>query len=165
MSKNASEIQTKIVIRKAEEDDLPFFEKLYIETRRDEFAILDWDDNQIEMLLKMQFNAQTQSYRMQFPDMENFVIEADGNAVGRLMTNGEIRLIDIAVLPESRNLGIGSFVLNHLLEQANGKQKHIFLQVLKTNVAAFRLYERFGFQTIGEDDLYLLMRRNSSATN
>lgn len=165
MSKNVSKNQTKITIRKAENDDVPFFEKLYIATRRDEFASLGWDENQLEMLLKMQFNAQTQGYRMQFPDLENFVIEADGKAVGRLITNREVRLIDIAVLPESRNLGIGSFVLNHLIEQAEDEKKAVILQVLKTNVAAFRLYQRFGFQTIGEDDLYLTMRRSSSAAN
>lgn len=166
MNRNASASDLKIVIRDAQDDDLPFFEKLYFETRKDEFAPLGWDAPQLEVLLKMQFNAQNQGYRMQFPDALFFLIEAGNKAVGRLITTGEIRLVDIAVLPDARNQGIGSFVLNELLKEADEKEKSIFLQVLKTNVAAFRLYERFGFEVTGEDDLYLSMeRKNLSAEN
>jgi ribosomal protein S18 acetylase RimI-like enzyme len=163
MDKNDSANQSKIVIRDGVSEDTPFLEKLYFETRKDEFAQLGWDAPQIEALLKMQFMTQTQSYRMQFPDARNFVIEADGEAVGRLITTDEIRLVDIAVLPEFRNRGIGSFVLRRLLEEAEDKKKPVDLQVLKTNSPAIRLYERFGFEKTGEDQLYLMMRRQDSS--
>ena len=148
----------RIVIRKAGSDDAAFFRGLYVEVRRDEFAILGWNENQIQMLLEMQFDAQTQGYGEQFPGLRKFVIEANGAAVGRLLLTDKIRLVDIAVLPAARNLGIGSFVLNRLLEKADGESKDVFLQVVKTNNAARRLYERCGFETAGEDDLYLMMR-------
>lgn len=163
MSENIPANQSKIVIRESVSADTPFFEKLYFETRKNEFAQLGWDAPQLEALLKMQFNTQTQGYRMQFPDARDFVIEADNEAVGRLITTNEIRLVDIAVLPDSRNRGIGSFVLGRLLEDAEIREKTIYLQVLKTNIAAIRLYERFGFEETGESDLYLLMQwRNST---
>lgn len=166
MNQNTSTNDLKIVIRKAQNEDMPFFEKLYFETRKDEFALLGWAAVTLENLLKMQFNVQNQGYRMQFPDARFFLIEVNNAAVGRLITTDEIRLVDIALLPDSRNLGIGSFVLDGLLKQAEEKKKSVFLQVLKTNVSAFRLYKRFGFKVIGEDDLYLSMeRKNSSAEN
>ena len=160
MNKNVTVNQTKITLRDAVEQDTPFFEKLYFETRKDEFASLGWDDNQLEPLLKMQFNIQIQGYKMHYPDALTLVIETDGAAVGRMITTDEIVLVDIAVLPEWRKHGIGSFVLKRLLDDAEREKKPVYLQVLKSNIAAFRLYERLGFETTGEDDLYLLMRRN-----
>lgn len=160
MKKIFSGNQLQIVIREAGSDDPVFFEKLYLATRRNEFAGLGWNEDQIRMLLKMQFDAQTQGYRAQFPDLRKFVIEANETAVGRLLLTDEIRVVDIALMAASRNLGIGSFVLNCLLDKAVGENKDVFLQVLKTNDAARGLYERFKFETIGEDDLYLTMRRS-----
>lgn len=151
----------KIKIRAAGNDDAAFFEKLYVAVRRIEFAMLGWDEHQILPVLKMQFDAQTRGYRGQFPNLKEFVVETNGEAVGRLVLTDEMRLVDIAVSPARRNLGIGSFVLKHLLDKADGENKNIFLRVLKTNTEARRLYMRFGFQTTGEDDLYLMMRRHS----
>jgi ribosomal protein S18 acetylase RimI-like enzyme len=150
--------QSKIVIREPEETDTPFFERLYFETRRGEFAALGWDENQLKPFLKMQFDLQTQAYKMQFPGARISVIESGGEAVGRLVTTDEIRLVDIAVLPDVQNRGIGSFVLRRLLDEAQGKGKFVDLQVLKTNVPAIRLYERFGFEKTSESDLYLMMQ-------
>lgn len=152
--------ELKIVIRDAEAEDLVFLEKLYLETRKDEFSALGWDDDQLEMLLKMQFKIQTQAYKMQYPGARISVIETDGAAVGRMITTDEIILVDIAVLPEWQNHGIGSFVLKGLLSDADSQKKSVYLQVLKSNVPAFRLYERLGFEITGEDELNLMMRRN-----
>ena len=163
MDKNVTASQSKIVIRDGVSEDTPFLEKLYFETRRDEFAQLGWDENQLATFLKMQFMTQTQSYRMQFPDARNLIIEADGAAVGRLIETDDIRLVDIAVLPEFRNQGIGSFVLRRLLKEAKNKAKPVNLQVLKTNIPAIRLYERFGFEKTGESDLYQAMQWRDSS--
>lgn len=159
MSGTTDDKRLEIIVREAEGEDTTFFEKLYIAVRQEEFAVSGWSEHQRQMLLKMQFDAQTQGYRGQFPDLRTFVIEANGEPVGRLLLTDEIRLVDIAVLPKACNRGIGSFVLNYLLDKADSEKKDIFLQVLKTNAAARQLYERFGFEPIGGNDLYLMMRR------
>lgn len=161
MNKTIPANQSKIVIRAGVSEDTPFFEKLYFETRREEFAQLGWDEVQLAPFLKMQFDLQTRAYAMQFPKAETFTIESGGEKVGRLITNdeaGEIRLVDIAVLPESRGLGIGSFVMEKLQSEAAENGKSVTLQVLKTNLPAIRLYEKFNFAATGEDDLYLMMQ-------
>ena len=163
MNKTTAADQTQITIRNAEDKDKPFLEKLFLETRRDEFAALGWDENQLTMFLQMQFNMQTQSYKMQFPDAQISVIKAGGAAVGRMITTGEMRLVDIAVLPEFRNQGIGSFALERVLDEARNQKKTVDLQVLKTNSPAIRLYERFGFEKTGEDDMYLAMQWRDSS--
>lgn len=159
MNRRVPANQQAIIIREGVPADEPFFERLYFETRRDEFAPLGWDAEQLGGILKMQFEMQTRGYKMQFPDARISVIEAGGAAVGRLIATGEIRLVDIAVLPEDRRRGIGSFVLNHLLDEARKSGKTVTLQVLKTNAGAIRLYEKFGFEATRESDLYLTMRR------
>ncbi len=155
--------QSKIVIRDAGDGDISFFEELYFKTRRNEFIQINWDEIQLERFLRMQFNIQTQSYQMQFPEARISVIESGGTAVGRLITTNEIRLVDIAILPEARKHGFGSFVLNRLLDEARRKKKLVDLQVLKSNVAATCLYERFGFEKTGENELYFMMRWQKSS--
>ncbi len=160
MNQTISANQSKISIRESEASDTPFLEKLYLETRYSEFAQIGWDENRIRMLLKMQFDTQTQAYQMQFPDARTFVIEADGVAVGRLITgdnSNELRLIDIAILPASHGFGIGNFVMKKLQTEARKIGKSMILQVLKTNIPAIGLYEKFSFETVSEDDLYLTM--------
>ncbi len=160
VSENHS-VKDRISIREARADDTMFFEKLYFLTRRGEFAQIGWDDDQLTPFLKMQFDLQTRAYAMQYPKAETFTIESGGAKVGRLITNdeaGEIRLVDIAVLPESRGLGVGSFVIKKLQTEAAKIEKPVTLQVLKTNLPALRLYEKLGFAVNGENDLYLMMR-------
>ncbi len=150
-------------MRPATAEDEDFLYQLYCTAWEDELNAAVFPPEQREPFLRMQFNMQTQSYKMQFPDARISVIESGGAAVGRLITTGEIRLVDIAVLPESRNHGIGSFILNRLLDEARSKEKSVDLQVLKSNVAATRLYERFGFEKTGENELYFMMRWRKSS--
>jgi ribosomal protein S18 acetylase RimI-like enzyme len=64
-------------------------------------------------------------------------------------------LIDIALLPQYRNQGIGSTLLRELLADAARAGCAVSLKVENTNPAA-RLYERLGFQTVDEDGMYAL---------
>jgi len=50
----------KIIIEPVGADDREFIEKVYCSTRRDEFAILDWTDDQLQVFLKMQLAVHVQ---------------------------------------------------------------------------------------------------------
>ncbi len=62
----------------------------------------------------------------------------------------EMHLINIAVDPAYRRLGLGSFMMEYLLRTSleKGIQK-IFLDVRTSNVAARALYQKFGFEKVG----------------
>lgn len=153
-------MEQKVSLRPATKKDREFMEKVYVETRREEFAACGFDDLQINSILEMQFRMQTESYKMQFPDAENSVIQIDETRVGRLIvyrTAEEIRLVDIAVLPEFRRSGIGSFLIGNLQNEAKNEKKSMTLQVLQANEKAFKLYERFGFKVTGNDEIYTAM--------
>lgn len=65
-------------------------------------------------------------------------------------------LSQIQIHPDYQNLGIGKRLITHLLEQATKEGRDVGLNVLKTNPAR-RLYERSGFQIVGENELAFLM--------
>ena len=76
------------------------------------------------------------------------MIQRNGEAVGRLYVarqQNEIRIVDIALLPEHRNSGIGTTLLNELLVEADGANKRVCIHVERFN-PAMRLYERLGFR-------------------
>ncbi len=70
----------------------------------------------------------------------------------------EIRIVDITLLPPFRRLGIGSSLLQTLIEESVAEGKPLSIHVEKFN-PAMRLYERLGFRQIGEVGAYDLMQR------
>jgi ribosomal protein S18 acetylase RimI-like enzyme len=87
------------------------------------------------------------------------VIEVDGTPAGRLYVHRrerEIRLMDIALLPEFRGSGLGTALLSGLFAEAAAAGKTVTIHVEMYN-PALRLYERLGFKKIGEHGVYHLM--------
>ena len=65
---------------------------------------------------------------------------------------GETNACNICILPEMRRKGIGEFMLSKLIIMAGNS--NIALTVLKSNTAAIRLYEKYGFCILFEFDDY-----------
>ena len=87
------------------------------------------------------------------------IILQKGEPVGRLYVDrrkDEIRLIDIALLPELHGQGIGSWLLQDLMDEAKKVGKPIRIHVERFN-PALRLYERLGFTHIADQGVYYLM--------
>ncbi|MDQ7984037.1 ribosomal protein S18-alanine N-acetyltransferase [Pseudomonas sp. G34] len=62
----------------------------------------------------------------------------------------EAHLLNITVKPESQGRGLGLRLLEHLMARAAQlKAGECFLEVRSSNQAAYRLYERYGFNEIG----------------
>jgi GNAT superfamily N-acetyltransferase len=60
-----------------------------------------------------------------------------------------IHLDQLFLLPKYQNLGIGSYLLRALQQEARSQSLQLTLWVLRVN-PALRLYERLGFQVIQE---------------
>jgi ribosomal protein S18 acetylase RimI-like enzyme len=147
-----------ISLRPATAEDTPFLLKLFTSTH-DEFKMLITDETQLAALMSMQFNFQRQQYQDGFPDGEDKIILSNGQPIGRMFTSEgdqKITLVDIALLPENRNAGIGRKLLDDLLSAAGEKGKAVTLHVFKNNPAR-NLYERLGFRQISEDSMYYEM--------
>jgi len=147
-------------IRRAETADETFLEAVYADSRRDELAPFGWRREQEDAFFKMQFQMQSRAYQMQFPDADYYIVELSGEPVGRMIVQRgekEIRLVDVSLLAEFRNRGIGAFLLEQLKTEA-GSDRVLSLNVLKTNAGAKRLYERLGLVAVQESDLYFTMQ-------
>jgi ribosomal protein S18 acetylase RimI-like enzyme len=141
-------------------EDESFLAGVYASTRAEELAITGWSDEDKAIFCRRQFDAQSAHYRENYPGASLQVIERDGVSIGRLYVAHwarEIRIMDIALLPEHRGSGIGSKLLRGLQEEARSAGKSLTIHVERFN-PALRLYERLGFKTLEDKGVYLLMK-------
>src|SRR2546425_1790934 len=103
-----------ITLRQATPDDEPFLLEVYASTRAIEMELVPWTDEQKKAFVEMQFRAQDSYYREQFPNAEHKLMLLDEERVGRIIMfrdKSEIRILDITVLPQYRNAGIGTSLI------------------------------------------------------
>jgi ribosomal protein S18 acetylase RimI-like enzyme len=148
-----------ITLRPITPEDDSFLADLYASSRTEELAVTTWSDEEKSLFCRMQFNAQTAHYAENYPGASFQIIERDGVAAGRLYVARwakEIRIVDIALLPEHRGAGLGTQLLRELQEEASVAGKKLSIHVEQFNPAR-RLYERLGFQQVEEKGVYLLL--------
>ncbi len=156
-----SRIGRSVTLRPATDADEPFLTAVYFSTRTEELAPLPWSDEQKLAFLAQQHQAQHFHYHTYYDNADFLVIEIDGVPAGRLYLwrrPHQIQLVDIALLPEYRNGGIGTALVRDLVEEADRSGLPIELHV-EGNNPAMRLYERFGFQKQEEQGVYWRMLR------
>lgn len=141
-------------------DDEPFLRALYASTRERELSAVKWSEDQKAAFLTMQFDAQDSHYRTHYRDAQFDIIEIDGVAAGRLYvweTAGELRVVDIALMPQYRNQGIGGGLMRAILRRASESGRAVTIHVEADNPAR-HLYERLEFTPVEQRGPYLLMR-------
>ena len=151
---------TSVTLRPVRAGDDRFLRELYATTRERELSIVPWSEEQKAAFLTMQFDAQNQYYRTQYPDAHFDIVEIEGAPAGRLYvfaTTSELRVIDIALLPQFRNKGTGGGLMRALLKTAAETRRVVTIHVEVDNPAR-HLYERLGFVPVEQRGLYFLMR-------
>lgn len=146
-------------LRSAGPADADFLYAVYASTRADEMALVDWSDSQKETFLRMQFDAQHRFYVENYPGARFQIIQLGDDLVGRLYihrTEADIRIMDISLLPQFRNHGIGSALLSQILDTAQNNNLTVTIHVEQFNPAR-RLYERLGFSFVEANGIYHLM--------
>jgi len=146
-------------LRPVSESDDRFLRRVYASLREDELALVSWDEAQREAFLRQQFDAQDTHYREHYDGASFDVIEVEGEPAGRLYVarwEDEIRIMDIALLPEYRGAGSGTRLLRDLLDEGARTGKRVSIHVEKNN-PALRLYECLGFAAVADRGVYLLL--------
>ena len=152
--------ETGVTLREAEAGDDDFLFALYAGTRRDELTAWGMPEAQQEMFLRLQYRAQQQRYFAERERSRHDIILCDGMPVGRMIvvrSSDEIRLADIALLPEQRGSGIGSALIGELQAEARRACLPLRLHVARDNAGAARLYERLGFAVCGDTGSHFKM--------
>jgi ribosomal protein S18 acetylase RimI-like enzyme len=153
-----------LTLRKIDASDTSFLYQVYASTRIDEMLLSGWSKSQIDWFLEMQFNLQHTQWQQCYPDAAFDLILLDDTPVGRFYIDRretEIRIVDIAILPQFRGRGIGTFFLSEIINEGKGKGLPVSLHVEKNNPAR-SLYERMGFKLVEAGDVYdLLVVKNN----
>ncbi|MGA7672509.1 MAG: GNAT family N-acetyltransferase [Nitrolancea sp.] len=150
----------QVHLRAETDADEPFLFALYASTREPEMLLVDWSAEEKHAFLRMQFNAQRSHYLAHYDGASFSIVEVDGEPAGRLYLarwDSEIRIVDVVLLPSYRNRGIGAQLIEDVQAEARRSGKPVTIHVEKFNPAR-RLYERLGFQSVEDKDVYLLMR-------
>lgn len=153
-------------IQPEDPQDLTLLYQIYASTRIEELALVDWDDQQKAEFLQMQFLCQHRYYQHQFDQAEFLLLFQDALPIGRLYVDrrrDEMHIIDIALLPEFRNQGIGTAVLRSLQTEAAQRGVPLRIHVESVN-RALHWYQRLGFEPIEERGFYLLMEWSASSS-
>lgn len=150
------------MLRTAAPEDRELLCRIYAATRTDELAAVNWDDAAKESFVRMQFEAQHTYYTENYTGASFSVVLCNSEPCGRFYTvqwESEIRIMDIAILPEFRNRGIGTHLLNKIIAEGERLSLPVSIHVERLN-PALRLYDRLGFDCIEDKGVYLLLRRS-----
>jgi GNAT superfamily N-acetyltransferase len=143
-----------LTLRRVTNADEEFLLSVYASTRAEELAQAEWQEGQQDAFVKWQFDLQRREYDARFPDAEYNLILIDNNPAGRIWIGRDaeqIRLLDIALLPEFQNRGAGTLLVRRLIDESTRAGKPLRHMVFVLNNDAHRFYERLGFTII--DDL------------
>lgn len=146
----------QITLRPLTNEDMPFAARVYASTREPEMQLVDWSDEQKAAFLQMQFNAQISHYSIYYPNQVSEVIEVDGVAAGRLLTENRgdhFLLMDVSLLPEYRGQGVGTYIMEYLKQEATRLKLPLILRVEVFNPAR-NLYARLGFVRTRDIQVY-----------
>lgn len=148
-----------VSLRPAAAADEPFLRRVYASTRELELSVIPWSREERRRFVDGQFDRQDAYYREHYDGASFAVVEVNGEPAGRLYVarwDDEIRVIDVTLLPEHRGRGVGTQLLQELVEEGRRAGKRVTIHVEKPNPAR-RLYEGLGFAAVEDKGLYLLM--------
>jgi ribosomal protein S18 acetylase RimI-like enzyme len=155
-----------VTLRPVAPEDEEFLLRVYASTREDEMAQVPWSEEQKDAFVRQQSAAQRREYDAHYPGAEYDVILLDGEPAGRVWVgrdDEEIHLLDIALLREAQNRGVGAAVLRALIEESRATGKRLRHMVFVMNTDALRFYERLGFVAFEEIGPYLHMEWRGGA--
>ena len=148
-----------IATRSVKPEDQSFLLELYKSSRGDDLRGLGWDEQRISEFLDMQYEAQQNFYESDYRDAADELILLEEKPIGRMMIESrphEIRCVDLGLLPEYRERGLGTEIIQKLQEKARREKKPLRLQVIRFS-RAVNLFDRLGFVRTSETGTHFQM--------
>ena len=146
---------TSISLHLIQEEDLMVLSEIYGSTREKELQqVVGWNDEQKKAFVLQQFMAQHEYYQKNYTGAAFYVIQKNKIAIGRLYIHENfqekgVRIIDITILPNWQNKGVGSSILKDILAKASKLNRTVSIHVETFN-PAMKLYKNLDFKKISE---------------
>lgn len=158
---------TSVALRPATPADRELLFRVYASTREEELAPVPWPPEAKDAFLRQQFDAQDAWWRTHYAGATFEVVVVDGRDAGRLYLwegETEVRIVDVALLPEARRGGVGTRLLRGVQERARAADKAVTIHVERMN-PALALYERLGFRLVEDKGVYLFLSWRGDAVS
>ena len=137
--------------------------QIYASTRDKDALLMGWEKEVWAAFIRQQFELQHTQYMANYSQPSFDLILVNAEPAGRLYVDRqaqEIRVIDIALLPNYRRRGVGGKLLRGLLDEAQTSGRFLGLHVERDNpILAY--YQRLGFQLEADRGVYLYLRSPS----
>lgn len=127
--------------------NLPYRIVLLQEKHLDEAAVLE------QLCFSEPWSRRSLQLLLQRGQAIGVACEQNGHCIaygGMLLTPFEGQITNLAVHPDARHRGIGTALLQSLLDQAeDSRLEAVFLEVRVSNIAAISLYRKMRFSVLG----------------
>jgi N-acetylglutamate synthase-like GNAT family acetyltransferase len=144
------EYTENISFRPVKEQDYNFLYKLHVATMKDYVRdTWGWDEKFQQDMFKKNFNP-----------IELEIITFKKKDIGVISIEDrqeDVLLRSIEIAPEHQKKGLGTHIVQAVLNNAARKSKPVFLYVLKVNPAQ-KFYERLGFERVSETTTHFVMK-------
>lgn len=155
----ATPLRPAVALRPVVPADRDALLAVYAAARAPELDQVAWPPGLREAFVAMQYDAQDAHYRAANPDASFDVVEVDGRLAGRLTVDRrrtDVRVVDLALLPEQRGRGVGTLLLRAVQAEAAASGRTVSIHVERDNPAA-RLYDRLGFRQVEDRGVHRLL--------
>lgn len=91
-----------------------------------------------------------------------YCIEDQGKLIGFYQVDNslsEVNIEELHIHPDYRGRGIGTTIIQNVIEQAQKQNQSIMVGCFKQNVGALKLYEKNGFQCELETKTHVILKR------
>jgi GNAT superfamily N-acetyltransferase len=142
---NQDSLDVKITFRNLTPEDEEFEIALFDLAK---FAPMGVPQEARRLVSESQVRLQRASYRSEYPDAKWKIVRADGEDCGRYIyceRAADVVGVDVAILPQFMNQGIGTYIVYHLQGLARSRNLPASISVEKYNSRAKALYLRLGF--------------------
>ena len=164
---SASASEDVLTLRAIRPEDQAVLLQIFASTRDEERHLLDLSSQAWETFVRQQFDFQHAQYMSAYANPSFDLVLREGEVAGRLYVDrgaDEIRVVDIALLPEHRRQGLGRQMLAALIQESNDRGIPLGLHVEKHN-PVIDFYSRLGFSPLADRGVYVYMRRPCAAAN
>ncbi|MEQ8603901.1 MAG: GNAT family N-acetyltransferase [Marivibrio sp.] len=149
MLQGLARLPNGLSVRPARPSDKQFLRKLVDDKYSDLKTTTDLPRDQLEHLMEIQLQGQTQGYGAMFPNAVYFVIEKTGERIGKLSLDwdGEAaRVVDLGFIAKAQGKGYGQTVVLALLQACGQSKCPLTVVCLAHNVALLHFLQSHGFE-------------------
>jgi ribosomal protein S18 acetylase RimI-like enzyme len=146
-----------LTLRPTRADDTEFLYRLFYSVHAEKLQVAPLSAEEKTRLVELMYQGFTRHYSLLAPVLDDRLILLNNESIGRmilLQTRDEIRLADLAILPEYRQRGIGSALIGQVQTESTMSKRPVRLQVAQFD-RALGLYRRLGFYKTDVEGPYI----------